>query len=77
MPQGMAAVGVVGALHMDVITDIAWSCDGGALAVSSRDGYCSLTAFEAGELGAPPPDGAVPPHIASRVAVAAKSVAPR
>jgi hypothetical protein len=32
--QGMTAVGVLGALHMDVITDIAWSCDGRTLAVS-------------------------------------------
>ena len=34
--QGMTAVGVLGALHMDVITDIAWSCNGRALAVSTH-----------------------------------------
>lgn len=34
LAQAMTAVGVLGALHMDVITDIAWSCDGRTLAVS-------------------------------------------
>ena len=34
--QDMTAVGVLGALHMDVITDIAWSCDGRTLAVSTQ-----------------------------------------
>lgn len=45
--------------------------------VSSRDGYCSLTTFAAGELGAPAPAEAVPAHIARRLAVATKSVKPR
>lgn len=36
LAQGMTAVGVLGALHMDVITDIAWSCDGRTLAVSTQ-----------------------------------------
>ena len=45
--------------------------------VSSRDGYCSLTTFVAGELGAPAPAEAVPAHIARRLAVATKSIKPR
>ncbi len=75
--QGMQAVAVVAALHLAPITDLAWSCDGAILAASSKDGYCSMTAFAAGELGASPSAGLVPPHIARRLLTAAKAVPPR
>lgn len=39
----MTAVGVLGALHMDVITDIAWSCDGSALAVSKQHAHGTIS----------------------------------
>ncbi|KAL3151977.1 hypothetical protein ABBQ32_001100 [Trebouxia sp. C0010 RCD-2024] len=42
---------VLGALHFEAITDLAWSCDGAYLAVSSYDGFCSIASFEKGELG--------------------------
>ena len=45
MLQGMRPLAVLGGLHMAPITDLAWSCNGATLAVASRDGYCSLTAF--------------------------------
>lgn len=44
---------VCGALHCSAITDMAWSPDGQYVAVSSYDGYCSVLAFDAGELGTP------------------------
>ena len=31
---------LLGGLHMETITDLAWAPDGRLLAVSSRDGYC-------------------------------------
>ncbi|XP_024310445.1 chromatin assembly factor 1 subunit FAS2 homolog [Brachypodium distachyon] len=38
-------------LHYAAITDIAWSSDAKYLAVSSRDGYCTIIEFENEELG--------------------------
>lgn len=73
----MRPLAVLGALHMDCITDVAWACDAATLAVSSRDGYCSLTAFAPEELGLPAPQSVVPPHIARRMAAAAKALPPR
>lgn len=46
-------IAVVGALHLAEITDLAWSPCGRRLAVSSRDGFCSVVAFDKGELGEP------------------------
>ncbi|KAL6658742.1 hypothetical protein ACP70R_002782 [Stipagrostis hirtigluma subsp. patula] len=40
-------------LHYAAITDIAWSSDAKYLAVSSRDGYCTVIEFENEELGQP------------------------
>ncbi|XP_062196758.1 chromatin assembly factor 1 subunit FAS2 homolog [Phragmites australis] len=40
-------------LHYAAITDIAWSSDAKYLAVSSRDGYCTIIEFENEELGKP------------------------
>ncbi|KAH7622201.1 putative Chromatin assembly factor 1 subunit FAS2 [Nannochloris sp. 'desiccata'] len=42
---------VMGQLHYDSITEIAWSRDGQYLAISSRDCYCSIAAFTKNELG--------------------------
>ncbi|GAX74420.1 hypothetical protein CEUSTIGMA_g1869.t1 [Chlamydomonas eustigma] len=42
---------VLGGLHLAAITDLAWAPDASTLAVSSRDGFCSLATFEPGELG--------------------------
>jgi chromatin assembly factor 1 subunit B len=44
-------VAVMGQLHYDTITEMAWSRDGRFLAISSRDCYCSIAAFAKGELG--------------------------
>lgn len=55
---------VLGQLHYDSITEMAWSRDGRYLAVASRDCYCSLVAFEEGELGQPLPEGELPPAVA-------------
>lgn len=73
----MQAVAVLAALHPAPITDLAWSCDGATLAASSKDGYCSMTAFSPNELGVPPAKGVVPPHIQHRLLSAAKAVPPR
>ncbi|KDD73564.1 hypothetical protein H632_c2051p0, partial [Helicosporidium sp. ATCC 50920] len=45
-----APLALLGALHYDSITDLAWSSDARFLAVSSRDCYCSVAHFQAGEL---------------------------
>ncbi|KAI7844139.1 hypothetical protein COHA_002274 [Chlorella ohadii] len=67
---------VLGHLHYDSITDLAWSSDGQYLAISSRDCYCSIAAFDAGELGKPLPASQLPAHIAKRVASAQRMAAP-
>ena len=66
----MKAVAFLGALHLDPITDLAWSRDGAFLAVSSRDSYCSIAAFTAEDLGERLPPGELPPHLAQRMASA-------
>lgn len=38
--QSPLPLAVLGHLHYDAITDLAWSSDGQFLAVSSRDCYC-------------------------------------
>lgn len=38
--QSVLPLAVLGHLHYDSITDLAWSSDGQYLAVSSRDCYC-------------------------------------
>lgn len=55
---------VMGQLHYDSITELAWSKDGQYLAVSSRDCYCSIAAFQPGELGEPLPKEQLPPVMA-------------
>lgn len=68
---------VLGGLHYDSITDMAWSSDAQFLAIASRDCYCSIAAFDAGELGTPlGPADELPPHIALRVAAAQHVAAP-
>lgn len=42
---------VVSNIHYARLTDLAWSEDGEILVVSSTDGFCSIIAFEKGELG--------------------------
>jgi chromatin assembly factor 1 subunit B len=58
---------VLGQLHYESITDLAWSRDGLYLAVSSMDCYCSIAAFGDGELGECLPRDEVPAHIAKRL----------
>ena len=70
---------LLGALHPEPITDIAWSCDGRFLVVSSYDGYCSVAAFAPGELGTPLAasafeEGKVPGFVKRRVASQAKAL---
>jgi len=58
-------IAVVADLHFSALTDVAWSADGHALLLTSRDGYCSLMRFEAGELGEPlPPEADAVPFTA-------------
>ena len=66
----------LGGLHPAPVTDLAWATDGRSLAVSSYDSYCSVVTFEAGELGVPLDEADVPPHLAARLAAAAKAGAP-
>uniref|UniRef100_H2YPZ4 CAF1B/HIR1 beta-propeller domain-containing protein n=1 Tax=Ciona savignyi TaxID=51511 RepID=H2YPZ4_CIOSA len=42
---------VISNIHYASITDLSWSSDGLVLAVSSRDGFCSLVEFDHLELG--------------------------
>lgn len=50
-------------IHFDSITDIAWSKDGDYLAISSRDCFCSIIAFEKDELGQRIDPAKLPQHI--------------
>ena len=71
-----APLALLGGLHPEPITDLAWACDGRALAVSSYDGYVSVATFDAGELGVPVAAGDLPAGVAARVAAAAKALPP-
>lgn len=46
-------IGYVGGLHLDQLTDAAWSHDGRVLISCSTDGYCTLVVFNQNELGTP------------------------
>ncbi|GAA6054059.1 hypothetical protein JCM3770_001345 [Rhodotorula araucariae] len=50
--QQAGPIAMFGNLHYAPFTDLTWSADGQTLVVSSQDGYCSVVAFEPGELGA-------------------------
>ena len=50
-------------LHLAEITDLSWSRDARLLAVSSRDGYCSVVSFDEGELGEPLAPEALPVEV--------------
>ena len=71
---GGAPLALLGGLHPEPITDVAWSCDGRSLAVASYDGYVSVATFGEGELGVVATG--LPPRVAERAAAAAKGVAP-
>ncbi|GAA5915134.1 hypothetical protein JCM5296_002302 [Sporobolomyces johnsonii] len=61
--QQAGPVCMFGNLHYAPFTDLSWSVDGQTLIISSQDGYCSLVAFEPGELGTPYTGSAAhPPH---------------
>jgi chromatin assembly factor 1 subunit B len=62
-------VSVMGQLHYDSITEVAWSRNGQFLAISSRDCYCSIAAFSKGELGEPLPEEELPASITKWAAV--------
>lgn len=54
-------------IHFDSLTDIAWSKDGQLLLATSKDGYCSMVEFAAGELGVPLEPDALPPVVAKNL----------
>jgi hypothetical protein len=62
--QMKAPVMYVSGIHFDSITDLAWSKDGQFLIASSKDGYCSMIEFAAGELGEPLEQEFLPPVVA-------------
>ncbi|KAL5982647.1 3-oxoacyl-[acyl-carrier-protein] synthase [Asimina triloba] len=51
--ESVAPIAILAGLHYAAVTDICWSPDARYLAVSSRDGYCTLLEFENDELGSP------------------------
>jgi WD40 repeat protein len=51
--QQLAPLAYLSQLHYSTFTDLAWSCDGLCLVVTSTDGFSSLVIFDAGELGIP------------------------
>ncbi|PIN20606.1 Chromatin assembly complex 1 subunit B/CAC2 (contains WD40 repeats) [Handroanthus impetiginosus] len=53
--ESIQPIVIVAGVHYAAITDIAWSPTGKFLALSSRDGYCTLLEFENKELGVPIP----------------------
>ncbi|GAA6014361.1 hypothetical protein JCM10207_005435 [Rhodosporidiobolus poonsookiae] len=51
--QQQSPIAMFSGLHWKAYTDLSWSPDGLTLFLSSLDGYCSVVAFEPGELGTP------------------------
>ncbi|KAA0192790.1 hypothetical protein HAZT_HAZT009175 [Hyalella azteca] len=49
--QQLMPFAMVSNMHITRLTDLSWSSDGRILAISSTDGYCSITYFNEGELG--------------------------
>ena len=49
--EQLAPFATVANLHYAAITDLTWSADAKMLAITSQDGYCSMVAFNQGELG--------------------------
>ncbi len=56
---------VIANMHMDRLTDIAWSASGRTLLLSSYDGYCTLVHLDAGDVGERLPEAAYPPTLRS------------
>jgi len=54
--QHLHPIAYVKDLHLNPLTDLAWSSDGLYLVVSSIDGYCSIISFSAVEIGEMVPD---------------------
>lgn len=75
-PQLAAPFALLGGLHFAAITDLTWSTDGQFLVASSRDGYCSVVAFDSGELGDVVPNAEVEATVAARMVAAQKSLRP-
>jgi chromatin assembly factor 1 subunit B len=65
--ESLLPLAMLGQLHYDSITDLAWSRDGQYLAVASRDCYCSIAVFQSGELGERVPLAEVAPDVAKRL----------
>ncbi|GAA5842947.1 hypothetical protein JCM11251_002942 [Rhodosporidiobolus azoricus] len=53
--QQAGPIAIFSGLHFKPFSDLTWSADGQTLMISSEDGYCSVVAFEPGELGTPYP----------------------
>ena len=51
--QQSTPFGLISNIHYASITDLSWCSDASFLAVSSRDGFCSIIFFEPNELGKP------------------------
>ncbi|XP_008798986.1 chromatin assembly factor 1 subunit FAS2 homolog isoform X1 [Phoenix dactylifera] len=51
--ESVHPIAIYAGLHYAAITDVAWSPDAKHLALSSRDGYCTVIEFENDELGKP------------------------
>ncbi|ONK58033.1 uncharacterized protein A4U43_C09F7250 [Asparagus officinalis] len=51
--ESLVPIAIFAGLHYAAVTDIAWSPNAKYLALSSRDGYCTLIEFENDELGLP------------------------
>lgn len=58
------AIASAAGMHLAEITDLAWTKDGRALLVSSRDGYVSILEFDERELGEPLAKEYWPPSMA-------------
>lgn len=51
--ESVVPIAIFAGLHYAAITDITWSPSAKYLALSSRDGYCTIIEFENNELGVP------------------------
>lgn len=76
MMQLAAPFALLGGLHFAAITDLSWSTDGQFLVASSRDGYCSIVAFDDGELGEVVPNAEMEAAVAKRMLAVQKCVRP-
>ncbi|GAQ82373.1 Putative chromatin assembly complex 1 subunit B/CAC2 [Klebsormidium nitens] len=71
--QRSTPIALLAGLHYAAISDVAWSADAQYLSIASQDGYCTVVAFDEGELGEVVPLEELPAHVAEHLPEACRS----